>query len=180
MAEEFWVFGYGSLMWNPGFDHVQRAHAELDGYRRSFCLSSVRYRGTEDYPGLVLALEPVEGACCRGVAFRVPAEKARDALQYLRDRELVTGSYFERRLPLRLLENGETVQAICYVMDTQHHQYQGQLETMERARIIATATGPAGTNRDYLFRTIENLESLDVEEPEIRRIADLIAGMDKD
>ena len=180
MAEEFWVFGYGSLMWNPGFDHAERASAELDGYQRSFCLSSVRYRGTKEYPGLVLALEPTEGACCRGIAFRVPPETATEALEYLRERELGTASYFEKRLPLRLLESGETVQAVCYVMDTQHEQYRGHLCVEERATIIAKAVGPAGTNREYLSKTVENLENLQVEEPTIRKLADLVAGMGDD
>ena len=180
MAEEFWVFGYGSLMWNPGFDHAERASAELDGYQRSFCLASVRYRGTREYPGLVLALEPTEGACCRGVAFRVSSRNAAEALAYLRERELGTESYFEKRLPLRLLESGETVQAVCYVMDTDHEQYRGHLCVEERATIIAKAIGPAGTNREYLSKTVENLEDLDVEEPTIRKLADLVAAMGTD
>jgi len=180
MAQEFWVFGYGSLMWNPGFDHVERAGAELDGYQRSFCLASVRYRGTEAYPGLVLALEPKAEACCRGIAFRVPAERASEALEYLRERELGTASYFERRLPIRLLETGETVRALCYVMDTEHDQYRGHLCVEERATIIAKAIGPAGSNREYLAKTVENLEDLRVEEPTIRQLADLVAGLAED
>lgn len=179
MAEEFWVFGYGSLMWNPGFEHAERAHAELADYRRSFCLASVRYRGTHDYPGLVLALEPREGAICRGVAFRVPGETADAALAYLRERELGTASYHEKRLPLTLLECGKTVQAVCYVMDVRHEAYRGDLPEEKRAEIIARAEGPAGTNRDYLFRTVENLKALDVEEPAIRKLADLVEGMEQ-
>jgi len=179
MAEEFWVFGYGSLMWNPGFDHAERASAELGGYQRSFCLASVRYRGTEEYPGLVLALEPKEGATCTGIAFRVAGENATEALAYLRERELGTASYHEQRLPLTLLDSGRTVYAVCYVMDTQHEAYRGDLPDEERAQIIAKAEGPAGTNREYLLKTVENLSELDVEEPTIRKLADLVDGMEE-
>jgi cation transport protein ChaC len=181
MAEEFWVFGYGSLMWNPGFDHVERVKARLEGYQRSFCLASVRYRGTREYPGLVLALEPRAQAACTGVAFRVSRENADDALQYLRERELGTASYFERRLPLTLIGRAqEQVRAICYVMDIDHEQYRGHLDEEERARVIANATGPAGTNREYLFRTLENLTHLDVEEPALRRLADRVVELSRD
>ena len=175
MAEEFWVFGYGSLMWNPGFPYAERARAELADYRRSFCLASVRWRGTADYPGLVLALEPDEGCACRGIAFRVAGDEATETLAYLRHREMGTASYFEKRLPLTLMESGETVHALCYVMDTAHEQYRGHLCEEDRARIIATAHGPAGSNREYLERTVEHLRDLDVEEPAIRRLADLVA-----
>ncbi len=179
MTKEFWVFGYGSLMWNPGFVYAERVNAELDGYQRSFCLASVRYRGTKDFPGLVLALEPIKGACCRGVAFRVPSEHAIEALDYLRERELVTEAYLEKRLPLKLLGNGETIQAICYVMDVAHEQYRGHLDMEERATIIANAIGPAGTNREYLSKTVENLKDLNVDEPAIRKLANLVAGMNQ-
>ncbi len=182
MAEEFWVFGYGSLMWNPGFDYVDRIGAELQGYQRSFCLASVRYRGTRDFPGLVLALEPMQGTCCRGIAFRVAPERAGEALDYLREREMGTASYFERRLPLTLLESGKRVTAVCYVVDTLHAQYRGHLCDEDRAQIIAKAHGPAGSNREYLYKTIEHLEALKVEEPAIQTIADrvvAIAGDDR-
>jgi len=174
MVEDFWVFGYGSLMWNPGFEPAEQVVAELRDYQRSFCLASVRYRGTTEYPGLVLALEPKPGACCRGLAFRVPGERASGTLEYLRERELGTASYFEERLPLTLLESGERVTALCYVMDTAHDQYRGHLCDEQRARIIATATGPAGTNREYLFKTVENLEDLNVDEPAMRTLADRV------
>jgi len=175
MTEEFWVFGYGSLMWNPGFEHIERRSAEITGYQRSFCLASVRYRGTEANPGLVLALEPMEGATCRGIAFRVSASAADEAIAYLRERELGTASYFEKRLPMTLLDDEQRVVALCYVMDTQHDQYRGHFDEEQRARVIASAHGPAGSNREYLEKTVENLENLGVEEPSIRRIADRVA-----
>ncbi len=178
MAEEFWVFGYGSLMWNPGFDHAERVRARLDGYQRSFCLASVRYRGTREYPGLVLALEPKEQASCTGVAFRVSRDKAEEALRYLRERELGTASYFERRLPLTLTDHPqESVHAICYVMDIEHEQYRGHLNQEKRAEIIARAIGPAGSNREYLFKTVENLRYLDVKEPAIHWLAERVTEL---
>lgn len=175
MSEEFWVFGYGSLMWRPGFRHVERCVAELPDHRRSFCLDSIRYRGTPEKPGLVLALEPKAGTLCRGVAYRVAAEDAVETRDYLRKRELVTGSYHEKLLPLVLLDRPHTVEALCYVIDQTHPQYRRDLSLEEKAQIIAGATGPAGPNPEYLFNTLNDLRDMLVEDSEIERLAERVA-----
>ena len=97
---DFWVFGYGSLMWRPGFAHTETCRARLYGFRRSLCVWSFVYRGTPERPGLVLGLD--RGGSCVGLAFRVPGELRDEVLAYLRDRELVTNVYLERMLPIRL------------------------------------------------------------------------------
>lgn len=172
----FWVFAYGSLIWNPGFEAEERVLASLDGYRRSFCMASVVYRGTPEDPGLVLALDALRGSCCHGIAYRVGPETADQTLTYLRDRELVSSAYLEQN-HLLTLDDGREVSAVCYVMDKEHDQYRGHLSPEERARIIATTQGPAGSNRDYLLRTAQSLRQLDITDPELdwleKRVAQL-------
>lgn len=177
LQDGFWVFGYGSLMWRPGFVYAERHGAELADHHRSFCLDSIRYRGTPERPGLVLALEPKVDALCRGVAFRVDAGNAMESYHYLRKREMVTKSYHERRLPLRLIESNETVEAICYVIDQQHQQYRCDLTLEQKAEIIARATGPAGPNPDYLFNTLADLRAMDVRDEEIEVLAERVQAL---
>ena len=174
MNAEFWVFGYGSLMWRPGFDYAERSEAELADHRRSFCLDSVRYRGTPEQPGLVLALEPKEGTRCRGVAYRVGSGNAVEALDYLRAREMVTKSYHEKRLPLTLSPCGRNVEAVCYVIDQTHPQYRCDLSLEQKAEIIARGHGPAGANSEYLFNTLKDLEDMLVKDSEIEKLAEMV------
>ncbi|WP_114966203.1 gamma-glutamylcyclotransferase [Alkalilacustris brevis] len=165
-----WVFGYGSLIWDPGFDFVERRLARLEGYHRCFCMRSVHYRGTAQAPGLVLALDRAERAVCRGVAYGVPAETREDVLAYLRERELISYAYVETLQPV-LLEGGTRVEAVTYVIDPAHEQYCGGLSLEEQARIIARAEGRRGPNRDYLLNTAAQLAELDIEDDEIAWLA---------
>jgi len=173
MSSEFWVFGYGSLMWNPGFPYHERSVAELRDHRRSFCLASVRYRGTPEAPGLVLALEPHDGAICRGVAYLVGAEDAAETRAYLQDRELDRGSYFEAFQPLALAD-GRRVEGLCYVINPDNPDYLRDLSLDEKAEIIATAVGPNGPNSDYLFNTLNDLQEMLVEDSEVERLAERV------
>lgn len=166
---DFWVFAYGSLIWNPGFDPAEKLRARLTGYRRSFCMSSVVYRGTPEAPGLVLALDAQAGAVCDGVAYRVGSGQAETVLSYLRERELVSSAYLEREVTLAL-SDGQQVQAITYIIDRAHMQYQGGLDISAQAQIIARAKGPAGSNRDYLVRTVESLRALGIEDQELDQL----------
>jgi len=173
MSEEFWVFGYGSLMWRPGFAYVERSVAELAHHRRSFCLKSVRYRGTHENPGLVLALEPKTGALCRGVAYRVGATDATQTRAYLQDREMDRGSYHEEFQALKLAD-GRRVEALCYVINPENPDYHYDMSLEQKAQIIATAVGPAGTNRDYLFNTLNDLQEMLVEDSEVEVLAEKV------
>lgn len=166
LPKPLWVFGYGSLIWNPGFPVAERALATLHGYHRSFCMSSIHHRGTEAEPGLVLALDPAEGASCRGLAFRVRDEDATGTVAYLRERELISSAYVERILPV-VLESGEEVAALVYVVDTGHVQYVGGLSLEMQARIIANATGGRGPNTEYLWNTVAHLEELGIEDADL-------------
>ena len=176
-----WVFGYGSLIWNPGFSFVERRAARLEGFRRAFCLRSVRYRGTPEAPGLVLALAPAEGESCVGLGFRVAPEDEAEVRAYLHHREMGTDSYLETFQTVEV-EGVGPVQALCYVMDVTHEQY-ARLSLEEQAGIIARAEGPAGPNRDYLHRTVEHLEALGLADPELEALdamvrAHQVAGQD--
>jgi len=161
---DLWVFGYGSLIWDPCFAPVERVLAEIEGYRRSFCMWSIQYRGTPERPGLVLALDMEAGAVCRGVGFRVPVAERAGALRELRARELVSYAYREAWVPMRL-EDGREVTAVTYLADPGHAQYTGPLGAEEQARIITAASGNRGPNRDYLVNTVRHLAELGITDP---------------
>ncbi len=166
----FWVFAYGSLMWRPGFVSERHTLATLHGYHRSFCMASIVYRGTPEAPGLVLALDEAEGHHCTGVGYRVSGHSGAEILDYLRERELVSAAYREVIAPIRL-ETGEDVPALTYVVDRDHHQYRGNHTAHETAEIIASAHGPAGSNREYLQNTVKSLRRLGLDDPDLFDIA---------
>lgn len=161
MSGAMWVFGYGSLIWHPGFPVAERQVARLAGWHRSFCMRSIHHRGTVESPGLVLALDRAEGAHCHGVAFRVEPGTEAETLSALRERELVSSAYLEAHLDL-LLQDGRGVLALCYVIDPDHVQYCGGLPLEEQARIIAHSVGGRGSNRDYLWSTAKHLADLGI------------------
>lgn len=168
----FWVFGYGSLIWRPGFEFVERRRARLDGFRRAFCLRSIRYRGTPEAPGLVLALDRRAGASCEGVAFRVAPEAAEEARAYLRFREMDTDSYLETFQTVHIADHGPSP-ALCYVINEAHEHY-ALLTLEEQAEIILRSQGPAGPNREYLHNTVSHLRELGVEDEELEALDRLV------
>ena len=165
MQEPLWVFGYGSLVWNPGFPIAEQRVAHLHGWHRSFCMRSIHHRGTVDDPGLVLALDRADRAICAGVAFRVEPGQEAATIAYLRERELVSSAYLEEWLPLQL-EDAQ-VTALCYVIDPVHDQYCGGLPLAEQARIIAQAVGGRGPNAEYLFNTADHLAGLGIADTDL-------------
>ena len=164
-----WIFAYGSLIWDPCFPVDGRHLGRVTGWQRSFCMWSVRYRGTDAEPGLVLAMDRMDGAFCDGVAFRVQAGAEDAAIAELRTRELISSAYLETILPV-VLDTGVTVQAVAFVIDPNHAQYAGQLLPEHQARIIACATGMRGPNRDYLFATADHLASLGLRDVEMEAL----------
>jgi cation transport protein ChaC len=165
---DFWVFGYGSLIWRPGFAHVETRRARLHGYRRALCIRSFIHRGTPEHPGLVLGLD--RGGSCVGLAFRVPGDLHDEVIAYLRERELVTNVYLERRLAVHL-DKGQTVEAICYVADRAHEQYVGGLDPAEAAKLVSGSNGRSGSNREYVFNTLEHLEALGIRDHWLEEVA---------
>lgn len=160
-----WVFGYGSLIWDPGFPFAERRVARLKGWHRSFCMRSIHHRGTVEAPGLVLALDRADGASCAGVVFRVEPGAEAATLQALRERELVSSAYLE--MVLDVDTDAGPVQALTYVIDPGHEQYCGGLALAEQAQIIAGATGGRGPNRDYLWATVAHLAELGISDPDL-------------
>ncbi len=170
---DFWVFGYGSLIWRPGFAHTETRRAHLYGYRRSLCVRSFVHRGTPQRPGLVLGLD--RGGSCVGLAFRVPGELRDEVISYLRERELVTNVYLERTQTVRL-DGGEKVDAVCYVVDRAHEQYAGNLDEAEAASIVTGAVGQSGANEDYVLSTLEHLEALGIRDHWLEDVGRRLAG----
>lgn len=166
-ADDLWVFGYGSLMWRPGFPYLERRHAHLHGYHRSLCVFSHVHRGTPENPGLVMGLD--RGGRCHGVAFRVAREEAEATVHYLREREQVTTVYLERHLPVRL-DDGRKVAALGYVVDKAHGQYAGRLSFDEVLRLVRQGEGVSGRNPDYVRSTHEHLLGMGVVDPLLERI----------
>jgi glutathione-specific gamma-glutamylcyclotransferase len=166
-----WFFGYGSLMWNPGFAHDAFEPARLDGYQRRFCIVSRHYRGTAQRPGLVLGLAP--GGSCVGRAIGVAPARAAEVLDYLDGREQVGGIYVYDRLclPLRLVATGRIVDAWCYVAKAEHPDYAGGLASEAVLARVAHASGRAGSNRDYVLNTITHLREMAINEPELEALA---------
>ena len=160
-----WVFGYGSLLWNPGFPYREKVIATLPGWHRSFCMRSIHHRGTEEKPGLVLALDADDAAHCQGLALLVEDGHEEKTLDELRERELISSAYLEKMLHVDL-RDGRRVEAVTYVIDPHHVQY-CHLELEEQAQIISTAVGGRGPNTDYLHNTASHLFELGIEDEDL-------------
>jgi cation transport protein ChaC len=167
---DLWVFGYGSLMWRPGFDYLERVPARLIGEHRALCVYSFVHRGTPEKPGLVLGLD--RGGACRGIAFRV-AEKNRAAtVAYLREREQVTSVYREVTRSVWLEnEARQRVSAMTYVVDRGHVQYAGRLSAAEQLRHVLQGHGQSGNNRDYVLSTVKAIEAEGFRDAPLHRLA---------
>jgi len=172
---ELWVFGYGSLIWRPGFPFVERRPARLAGAHRALCVYSWVHRGTPERPGLVLGLD--RGGTCRGVAFRVAALDRDAVVDYLREREQVTSVYLERLREIRF-DDGGRAEALTYVVDRHHGQYAGKLEEDTQFTIIAGAAGRSGANRDYVVNTAAHLAELGMPDRLLSRLAARLAAAD--
>jgi glutathione-specific gamma-glutamylcyclotransferase len=172
--DEFWVFGYGSLMWNPGFEFVERSQALVYGYRRSLCVRSFVHRGSRENPGLVLGLD--RGGACRGMAFRVASEKWDEVIDYLRARELVTNVYLEKHLRLQLPE-GRSAQAVAYVVDRAHEQYAGALDAFAAARVVNVSVGQSGPNDAYVFNTLSHLKDMGIRDQWLEQVVEEVTRL---
>ncbi len=171
-----WVFGYGSLMWRPGFEAECSAHARLVGWRRCFCIYSTHHRGSPARPGLVLGLD--RGGACEGIAYRVSPAHAAATLAYLRAREQINGVYREAQVAVTLEDavagcDGH-VSALAFVVERAHPSYAGRLPLAAQARLIRAAAGISGANVDYLVSTLRHLHGLGVREPELDRLLTMI------
>ncbi len=168
---DLWVFGYGSLMWRPGFRYEEAVLGVLHGSHRALCVLSHTHRGTPERPGLVLGLD--RGGSCIGVAFRVAPENGESVIDYLRERELDTTVYREKRRPVRLgHREGEEVDALLYTVNRRHPQYAGELTREEALSIVEGARGHSGPNRDYVVNTADHLAEIGIHDPVLAWLAE--------
>jgi cation transport protein ChaC len=171
---DLWVFGYGSLMWSPGFRHGEKSPGRVHGYHRSFCIYSTRYRGTPERPGLVMGL--CQGGSCWGMAFRVPATRVARVLDTLYRREMRNRVYRPRFVRVRIA-HGRRVSALAFVADPCHGQFAGDLSLERTARLIAQGHGERGLNIDYLAYTLAHMHEIGVSDPHLDRIMLRVVGL---
>lgn len=167
---DLWVFGYGSLMWRPGFAFVERVPARLIGLHRALCVYSFVHRGTPGRPGLVLGLD--RGGMCRGIAYRVAAARRAETIAYLRGREQVTTVYLEIMRQIALEDaTRRRLRALCYIVDRSHVQYAGRLTLAESLHHVRQGHGKSGPNRDYVLETVQALDALGYREGDLHLLA---------
>ena len=170
---DLWVFGYGSLMWRPGFEFEERMPARLVGEHRALCVYSFVHRGTPEKPGLVLGLD--RGGACRGIAFRVGEKKRAATVAYLREREQVTSVYREVMRAVWLEnEARRRVSALAYVVDRGHVQYAGRLSLAEQHRHVLQGHGQSGANRDYVISTVKAIEAEGFRDGPLHQLASML------
>jgi glutathione-specific gamma-glutamylcyclotransferase len=176
LDQDLWVFGYGSLIWRPGFTFVERVPARLFGLHRALCVYSFVHRGTPERPGLVLGLD--NGGTCRGLAYRVSADKRAETIAYLRAREQVTNVYRETTRPILLLGQPERrVTALVYAVDHSHPQYAGRLTLDKQLQHVRQGHGRSGDNRDYVLSTVSALEALGYRDRDLHLLAERLKGI---
>ncbi|MBN9315152.1 MAG: gamma-glutamylcyclotransferase [Devosia sp.] len=169
-----WVFGYGSLIWRPGFEFVRQEPALLRGVHRRLCVYSQRHRGTAAQPGLVFGLMP--GGSCRGMAFEVAPERWGEVHAYLHEREMDNGVYREAVRPLRV--GGAAVGALVFLADTRHLQYAGKLAIAEQVRLVLAGVGESGPNHEYVLETARKLGELGIRDRHLDEVVEALHGVD--
>lgn len=167
---DVWVFGYGSLIWNPAFHFVEQRTARVHGYHRRFCLWSPLGRGTSENPGLMLGLEP--GGACRGVIFRIAEKAVKTELDILWRREMFTNAYCPTWVSAWV--HGKPTSAITFVVNRKTRRYTGRLSDDKAVRHIATASGPLGPCREYLFETVAHLAELGIRDRRLEAMAEKV------
>lgn len=174
-GKDLWVFGYGSLIWRPGFDFIEQHKARCVGAHRALCVYSFVHRGTPEKPGLVLGLD--RGGNCRGIAYRVAAANRAATIQYLREREQVTMVYREAWRTVWLDDDPkQRVSAICYMVNRGHEQFAGRLTLEQQLHHVRQGHGHSGPNRDYVLETVGALEKLGFRDRELHLLAERLKG----
>jgi cation transport protein ChaC len=166
---DLWVFAYGSLIWRPGFDFAEARGAELAGFRRDMCFTSIRYRGTPEKPGMVCGLMAAPGATCKGRAYRVEGDKAAAVTALIDARELVNNIYAPEEHEIAL-DDRRRVRARVYVGVTDHAQFAGAWSEDEKAQAIAQAVGSEGPSIDYLVNLVAHLEEMGIDDAHLARL----------
>jgi len=174
-SEDLWIFAYGSLMWRPGFEFLERRGARLIGAHRALCVYSFVHRGTPERPGLVLGLD--RGGNCRGIAYRVAAGRRKETIDYLRGREQVTLVYRETVRAVWLDDDPQqTVRALCYVVDRGHRQYAGKLSLEKQLHFVRQGHGRSGNNRDYVLDAVKEIDRQGYRDDDLHLLAEQLKG----
>jgi glutathione-specific gamma-glutamylcyclotransferase len=168
-AKPRWVFGYGSLMWNPGFATPETVEARLQGWHRAFCIYSEHYRGTPKRPGLILGLLP--GGACRGLAHRLPSKQYDAVRRYLKTREIDNDGVYEEEVRPVHLADGRVVPALVYLADRAHRQFAGKLPMAKASRLVRQGHGATGSNLDYVLNTVAHLDELGLRDRALKELA---------
>lgn len=167
---DLWLFGYGSLIWNPAFDFSERRIGAINGRHRRFCLWTWLGRGSRDCPGLMLGLEA--GGSCTGVAYRISAAQIESELDVVWRREMLTAAY--RPIWVKAITEDEVVPALTFAINRQHERYAGKLDINHVAERLAAACGPLGTGAEYLFNTHRHLVELGLRDRYLDRLTELV------
>ncbi|MEO8158388.1 MAG: gamma-glutamylcyclotransferase [Betaproteobacteria bacterium] len=169
-GEPVWVFGYGSLIWNPLLEFAERRAARIHGFHRGFYVWSKVNRGSPDVPGLVLGLDG--GGSCHGVAYRLHREKVADELAILWRREMIAGTYLPRWVSAQT--GAGAVRAIAFVVNRTKPGYTGKLTDERIVAIASRATGHYGSCADYLIQTAGSLEAHGIPDTRLSRLAKML------
>lgn len=164
-----WVFGYGSLIWSPRFDYLERHPATLTGFSRDFCVSTRHHRGNCQQHGLVLGLRREPGAVCQGVAYRVCRTQIETVRDYLARRELVEDTYIESMVTVTLAD-GRAPAALTYTVNESSQMVINDLTPQQKASIIQAAHGKSGANIDYFTSTVKALKRMGIEDRRLQAI----------
>ena len=175
-SDDIWVFGYGSLIWNPAFHFERTEQAILYGYHRAFCLWTPLGRGSPENPGLILGLE--RGGSCHGMAFKLHKDQIEEELDVVWAREMPTGSYVPTWVKLR--SGDKTLHAIAFVICRDQPRYACKIPIETVARSIATAEGPLGTCSDYLFNTVDALDKMNVPDRYLHKVRNRVHALQRE
>jgi glutathione-specific gamma-glutamylcyclotransferase len=170
--QDVWLFGYGSLMWNPAIEFAERRGGTVRGWHRRFCLWLHAGRGSPDNPGLMLALD--RGGSCAGILFRIPAAEAHDELLLAWRRELFSGAYSSRWVTAHT-DNGP-VRAVTFVANRRYDRYAGRLDDAKIAAHLASAVGSLGSCRDYLTETVHALHAIGLRDHRMERLLRMVGS----
>ena len=167
---DVWIFGYGSLMWNPAIEFTEQRLATIYGYHRQFCLSTPLGRGTPELPGLVLGLLP--GGSCNGIAFRIPAKLVEVELELIWKREMLGRGYHSKIVPMRTPKGRE--RGLTFVVNRDYERFTGPIPVDDKTYRLAFAEGELGPCREYLFNAVTALEEMGVHDRYLKRMARLV------
>ncbi len=169
-GDGLWVFGYGSLLWNPAFHFEHSEPARLFGYRRNFCLKLPMGRGSPEFPGIMLALDL--GGSCNGRAFYIKPEQVDSETRVLWLREMLSGAYRAAHCHMRLAD--KTVSGLTFIVNRRHSRYMNDLSLKDKVHLIATGSGHLGTCRDYLDNTVAHLDEINVRDRYLHHLKNMI------